>query len=89
MSLTAAGQYLDNITAKCPKDYSKFTIERYDSIVKYKSAYYTFNLPVNLGLLLTTNIERKMFEPINEICLKLGRLFQMQVIINLFFLHYN
>ncbi|KAJ0174162.1 hypothetical protein K1T71_010308 [Dendrolimus kikuchii] len=78
MCLTAAGQHLDFITAKSPKVYSTFTINRYNAIVKYKTAYYTYNLPVNLGLLLTSNMEREMLEPVNDICIKLGTLFQMQ-----------
>lgn len=33
-------------------DLSKFTVETYDAIVKYKTAYYSFYLPVAVAMRL-------------------------------------
>jgi len=36
--------------------FEKFTMDRYNSIVKYKTAYYSFSLPVALGMLMVCTI---------------------------------
>jgi Geranylgeranyl pyrophosphate synthase len=41
------GQSLDLSTAN---DLSKFTMDRYEAIVKYKTAFYSFQLPVALAM---------------------------------------
>ena len=48
------GQVLD-IQARSEHTLSLFTMERYQAIVKYKTAYYTFQLPVTLALYLVRN----------------------------------
>lgn len=74
------GQHLDYATAQSTRqDYSLFTIDRYESIVQYKTSCYTFRLPVLLGLALVQDVDQRMYADIDNICLKLGRLFQMQV----------
>ncbi|CAH0590329.1 unnamed protein product [Chrysodeixis includens] len=76
---TSMGQHLDYTTAQHTKqDYSLFTIDRYESIVQYKTSCYTFRLPVLLGLALVQDVDKRMYADIDEICFKLGRLFQMQ-----------
>ncbi|XP_047535872.1 uncharacterized protein LOC125070186 [Vanessa atalanta] len=76
---TSMGQHLDYTMAHRNKnDYSLFTLERYSSIVKYKTAYYTYKLPVSLGLLLANNTDMKTHKIAEEICLEIGHLFQMQ-----------
>ncbi|CAH2255732.1 jg14566 [Pararge aegeria aegeria] len=76
---TSVGQHLDYTMAHRNKnDYSLFTVERYSSIVKYKTAYYTYKLPVCLGLLLTNNADPETHKRAEEICLEIGHLFQMQ-----------
>lgn len=37
-------------------DLSKFTMETYDAIVKYKTAYYSFYLPVAIAMRLVSNL---------------------------------
>ncbi|XP_068620702.1 uncharacterized protein [Battus philenor] len=76
---TALGQHLDYTMARRKKnDYSLFTIERYNAIVKYKTSYYTFKLPVCLGMILANNTDDKSHKRAEEICLDIGHLFQMQ-----------
>ncbi|XP_023945259.2 uncharacterized protein LOC112051030 [Bicyclus anynana] len=76
---TSVGQHLDYTMAHRNKnDYSLFTIERYSSIVKYKTAYYSYKLPVCLGLLLANNADQETHKRAEEICLQIGHLYQMQ-----------
>ena len=44
---TITGQSLDMITAPADRvDFTHYTIDRYKTIVKYKTAFYSFYLPV-------------------------------------------
>ena len=48
---TVIGQGLDLLTAEDEVvDFSKFSMRRYDAIVKWKTAFYSFYLPVALAL---------------------------------------
>jgi len=47
------GQVLD-IQARSDATLELFTMERYQAIVKYKTAYYTFQLPVVLAMYLVS-----------------------------------
>lgn len=77
---TALGQHLDYTMAHRKKnDYSLFTIDRYNAIVKYKTSYYTFKLPICLGMLLANNTDPNSHKIAEEISLEIGHLFQMQV----------
>ncbi|NP_001093302.1 farnesyl diphosphate synthase 3 [Bombyx mori] len=76
---TSMGQHLDYAMAHRNKqDYSLFTTERYYSIVKYKTSYYSIKLPVVLGLILTQNRQNAPIEDIEGICFEIGKLFQIQ-----------
>jgi farnesyl diphosphate synthase len=59
-------------------DFTKFTIETYKLIVKYKTAYYTFNLPIACGLVLSNVTDEKVFKAAEDICLQMGEYFQIQ-----------
>lgn len=84
------GQHLDFVMAHRNKnDYSLFTYERYNNIVKHKTAYYTYKLPVCLGLYLTNNSDPVAHSKAEEICLDIGKIFQMQVSAEIFFLLAN
>ncbi|CAH2042351.1 unnamed protein product, partial [Iphiclides podalirius] len=79
LMFTSVGQHLDYTMAQRKKnDYSLFTIERYNAIVKYKTSYYTFKLPVCLGMLLANNTDPESHKRAEGICLEIGHLFQMQ-----------
>ena len=53
---TALGQTLDLLS--CPPEkkpiLSKFTMHHYNAIVKYKTAYYSFYLPVALSMYMVS-----------------------------------
>ncbi|CAH4038335.1 unnamed protein product [Pieris brassicae] len=74
---TSIGQNLDYTMAR-RNDYTLYTLERYTNIVTYKTAYYTFKLPVFLGLYLASDVPQHSHKMSEQICLALGFLFQMQ-----------
>jgi anthranilate synthase component 1 len=55
-----------------------FTIERYTSIVKYKTAFYSFYLPVALGMIVSGIKDRKHYDKAREILMIMGEYFQVQ-----------
>ena len=78
--LTAIGQELDMIASEPSGSFSihKFTEDKYKSIVKYKTAYYSFYLPVSLGMILADVKDHNMYADVEHILMKLGELFQVQ-----------
>lgn len=78
---TELGQLLDLTTQPLPPaipDLKKFTLKRHAEIVKYKTAFYSFYLPVALGLTLGNIEDESAFEQALEICLVMGEYFQVQ-----------
>ncbi|TFK46254.1 farnesyl-diphosphate synthase [Heliocybe sulcata] len=84
--LTEVGQLLDLITA--PEDHvdlSKFSLERHRLIVVYKTAYYSFHLPVALAMHMcgipSSSSPSSSFDPYKaaqDILIPLGEYFQVQ-----------
>lgn len=58
--------------------YSYFSLEYYMEIITNKTAYYTIFLPVYIGLVLTENEDVYHSTMIQELCLVLGRFFQIR-----------
>jgi len=59
-------------------DLTRFTLERYQKIVKYKTAFYTFYLPVAIGM-ITSRVEgEEAYELAEKICCQMGEYFQVQ-----------
>ncbi len=59
-------------------DLNRFTIQRYTSIVKYKTAFYSFYLPVALGMIVSGVKDRKQYDTAREILVIMGEYFQIQ-----------
>jgi len=77
---TELGQLLD-LTTQVPGadiDLSKYTLDRYKQIVKYKTAFYTFVAPVQLGLVYCGVTDRGTVEAAKRVCLEMGEYFQIQ-----------
>ncbi|XP_070566289.1 farnesyl pyrophosphate synthase-like [Ptychodera flava] len=76
---TIVGQSLDLITAPdgC-RDLSRFTQERYDAIVKWKTAFYSFYLPVALAMYMAGIDDAESHTNAKQILLDMGRYFQIQ-----------
>ncbi|KAK7022072.1 Farnesyl pyrophosphate synthetase [Paramarasmius palmivorus] len=86
---TEMGQLVDSITApESSVDLNRFSLKRHSLIVTYKTAYYSFYLPVALGMHIcgvpetyTDTTSRKVIKPYEiakSILLPLGEYFQVQ-----------
>ncbi|GJM93422.1 hypothetical protein PR202_ga09976 [Eleusine coracana subsp. coracana] len=75
---TASGQLLDLITThEGEKDLSKYNLTVHRRIVQYKTAYYSFYLPVACALLLSgENLDN--FGDVKNILVEMGTYFQVQ-----------
>ncbi|PYI03545.1 ERG20 farnesyl diphosphate synthase [Aspergillus sclerotiicarbonarius CBS 121057] len=59
-------------------DFSNFTMEKYTEIAVYKTAYYSFYLPVALALLDTGKATARNLQQAEEILIPMGEYFQVQ-----------
>lgn len=57
--MTAMGQSLDLLSTNFGKkpNLNLFTMDRYNSIVKYKCSYYTFILPITIAMHFVSILE--------------------------------
>ncbi|CAL4992512.1 unnamed protein product [Urochloa decumbens] len=75
---TSLGQMLDLIsTHDEPNDVEKYNIQAYRRIVKYKTSYYSFYLPVACALLLY-GAKLENFSGLRDILIEMGIYFQAQ-----------
>lgn len=72
---TSMGQHLDLSTCS---DLSKFTMDRYEAIVKYKTAFYSFQLPVALAMHLAGMQGAEVHRQARTLLLEMGAFFQVQ-----------
>lgn len=79
---TELGQLMD-LTSQPPPavaaiDLERFTLERYKAIVKYKTAFYSFYLPVACGFILAGIADEATLTQARAILLVMGEYFQIQ-----------
>lgn len=75
---TASGQMLDLITThEGEKDLSKYKMPVYRRIVQYKTAYYSFYLPVACALVMSGE-KLDNFVEVRDILVEMGTYFQVQ-----------
>lgn len=79
---TILGQSMD-VRASQERDFSKYNMQLYNSIVTYKTGYYTVYLPVALGMVLAglgnrNNEKKLLWKQMELVTLDIGRLFQIQ-----------
>ncbi|XP_035743867.1 farnesyl pyrophosphate synthase-like [Vespa mandarinia] len=79
-SKTILGQCLDLLSNNFGKkiNLNQFTMDRYNSIVKYKTAYYGFLLPVQIAMYLANIKDPEMHRQVKTILLEMGHLYQVQ-----------
>ncbi len=77
---TEIGQLYDLTSQPIDKqpDLERFTITRYRHIVKYKTAFYSFYLPVACGMILGNVSQGHEFDVAKDICCAMGEYFQIQ-----------
>jgi farnesyl diphosphate synthase len=76
---TELGQLLDLLTApEDDVDLNRFSIEKHQWIVTYKTAFYSFYLPVALAMIMGGVKDKKVFDQAKDILVPLGVYFQVQ-----------
>jgi len=77
---TECGQLLDLTTQAqdARVDLNRFTVDRYGLIVRYKTAFYSFYLPVALGMITSGIKDKSAYDVARKICLQMGEYFQIQ-----------
>lgn len=76
---TELGQLLDLITAPEDKvDLSKFSLKKHSFIVIFKTAYYSFYLPVALAMYAAGISDAKDLKQAQDVLIPLGEYFQIQ-----------
>uniref|UniRef100_A0A1B6E8U3 Farnesyl pyrophosphate synthase n=1 Tax=Clastoptera arizonana TaxID=38151 RepID=A0A1B6E8U3_9HEMI len=77
---TIMGQSLDNITALSIPKYKldKFSMDRYNNIVKFKTSYYSFHLPIALAMYMANITDPEKHRQAKTILLQMGNFFQVQ-----------
>ncbi|EFA85849.1 hypothetical protein PPL_01081 [Heterostelium album PN500] len=75
---TELGQLLDLTTQPNRGDFSMYSLDTYRRIVKYKTAYYSFYLPVALAMLMAGITSKPAFDTAKDILLPMGEYFQVQ-----------
>ncbi|XP_062571254.1 farnesyl pyrophosphate synthase-like [Saccostrea cucullata] len=77
---TVRGQCLDLIIAPSGGrvDFTDFTEDRYNAIVKWKTGYYSFYLPVALAMYMSGISDEDSHQRAQHILLHMGRYFQIQ-----------
>ena len=77
---TELGQLLDLTSQPLDQsmDLDRFTMGRLTSIFKYKTAFYSFYLPVALGMIIAGVTDKKLYDKAREILCIMGEYFQIQ-----------
>ncbi|XP_015189997.1 PREDICTED: farnesyl pyrophosphate synthase isoform X2 [Polistes dominula] len=77
---TLMGQNLDMLSTNYGKkpNLNLFTMDRYNSIVKYKTAYYSFVLPIKAAMYFVGIKDPEMHRQAQTILLEMGHFFQVQ-----------
>jgi farnesyl diphosphate synthase len=75
------GQLLDLLTApEDTVDLSKFSLEAHSFIVTYKTAFYSFYLPVALAMYMAGISDEADLKQAKDVLIPLGEYFQIQVL---------
>ncbi|KZC07250.1 Farnesyl pyrophosphate synthase [Dufourea novaeangliae] len=77
---TSIGQCLDMLGMNLGKkpNLDVFTMDRYNAIVKYKTAYYSFVLPVTAAMYFAGIKDPEMYRQAKTILLEMGHYYQVQ-----------
>lgn len=76
---TELGQLLDLVTADEEHvDLDKFSLEKHSFIVIFKTAYYSFYLPVALAMYMSGINDEKDLRQVKDVLIPLGEYFQIQ-----------
>jgi len=74
---TIYGQSLDTRTG-LQRQMETYTLEKYNAIVKYKTSYYSFYLPVALAMAMARITDPELIRQAKLVTLEMGHFFQVQ-----------
>lgn len=75
---TVCGQSLDCNTAMLKHFSSRYTMDRYNTIIRLKTSYYSFHLPVAVAMYQAGIYDLELHRQAKSVLLELGRYFQVQ-----------
>ncbi|EOD53185.1 putative farnesyl pyrophosphate synthetase protein [Neofusicoccum parvum UCRNP2] len=75
---TELGQACDLLTASEEADLDDFSLEKYDFIITYKTAYYSFYLPAALAIVFCKLASPENLQTAKDILIPMGQYFQIQ-----------
>lgn len=78
---TTMGQCLDLTSSAKPgeiPDLSKFTVDKYNSIIDHKTAFYSFSAPIRLGMIISGLLDPCIHQRADVILRRMGQFFQVQ-----------
>ncbi|KAK9498022.1 hypothetical protein O3M35_003908 [Rhynocoris fuscipes] len=75
---TISGQTLDINTRNIKTFAKRYTMDRYTTITRLKTSYYTYHLPVALAMLQAGIVDNELHRQAKSILLEMGRYFQVQ-----------
>ncbi|XP_024938655.1 farnesyl pyrophosphate synthase isoform X2 [Cephus cinctus] len=77
---TVMGQTLDQLATNFGQkpNLDLYTMDRYNAIVKYKTAYYSFVMPITLAMYFTGIRDPEMHRQAKTILLEMGHFYQVQ-----------
>ncbi|CAL8133507.1 unnamed protein product [Orchesella dallaii] len=73
---TILGQCLDIQTGRNMR-FEEYTMERYEAIVKYKTSFYTFYLPIAIAATISNVQNTKLMNILETLAISIGHLFQI------------
>lgn len=83
---TEYGQEIDMMSTRTNArnncDFSHYDMKRFRAIVKYKTAFYSFYLPVALGMAYCGLASDSALSAVEPVLMALGELFQAQVCVS-------
>jgi farnesyl diphosphate synthase len=74
---TIFGQSLDTRTG-LQRQIETYTMDRYSGIVKYKTSFYSFTLPVALAMAMAGITDPELKRQVQQVTLEMGHFFQVQ-----------
>lgn len=67
-----------NVAHSNTTDYVEYTLYNYRRIVTYKTSYYTYWLPLKMGLIVSESVDQADAEIMKEVAMLMGEYFQVQ-----------
>ncbi|KAG8343116.1 putative Polyprenyl synthetase [Trypanosoma vivax] len=77
-SMCDSGKLDPDVAPSTKRDYSEFTLANYKRIVKHKTAFYTYYLPLVMGLVVSGTTSKVDMNLTEQLAMLMGEYFQVQ-----------